>query len=560
MYRLLIVDDEPYTVDGLYEMLQNEAGGFGEDAMAGARLPELDLYRAYSAIEAIDWLNRAKIDIVLSDIRMPGMDGLQLLKEIRARWPRCKVLFLTGMNGLPYVQQALRDGSVDYILKTEGDEPILRGIRKAAETIREELRNDRILQDARTKVREAIPSLRSQWFRKALLHGLEDSGLTASRMAELDCSLDAGKPLLPVLARVDRWPEGSTATDRKLLQYAIENMLTELFDRVVLQIVPVDDYYLMALIQPKDGRDRSLGEALSSVDSGETMLAYVRGTLETAQAAVAEWLRLPLSVACGRGTVAWEELAVAYYRMRRKLVLGVGDGESMHLMTGPGGASGRCGGSSPMLLPRQRERLDAALESGRAAEAQEAISACFDPSGDYAGYLEAYYTVANQLIGFMNRWGWQDRLAETIGLERLVDVKGHPTREAAVDFLREAAGKLVAFKKGAQEEKTDWIVDKVNRHIRDRVGGDLSLNALAELVYLNPAYLSVLYKQMTGSNISEVVARVRLEKAKELLADAQLKIHEIASAVGFDNAGYFARFFRKHIGIGPQEYRDQTIR
>ncbi len=81
MHRLLIVDDEPYTVDGLYEMLEE------------ADLPELELYRAYSAIEAIEWLNRIKIDIVLSDIRMPGMDGLRLLKEIRARWPRCKVIF-----------------------------------------------------------------------------------------------------------------------------------------------------------------------------------------------------------------------------------------------------------------------------------------------------------------------------------------------------------------------------------------------------------------------------------------------------------------------------------
>lgn len=170
MYRLLIVDDEPYTVDGLYELLQDST------------MPELDLYKACSAEEALQWLLRVKIDIVLSDIRMPGMDGLQLRKKVKERWPLCKFIFLTGMNDAGYARQALRDGSVDYILKTEGDEPILKSIRAAIDALDRELLNDRHLLSAKVRLKQALPALRNDWFRRLLLYGCEEAGMTQAKI------------------------------------------------------------------------------------------------------------------------------------------------------------------------------------------------------------------------------------------------------------------------------------------------------------------------------------------------------------------------------------------
>ncbi|WP_372635246.1 response regulator [Cohnella sp.] len=543
MHRLLIVDDEPYTVDGLHEMLQE------------ADLPEMDLYRAYSAIEAIEWLNRVKIDLVLSDIRMPGMDGLRLLKEIRSRWPRCKVIFLTGMNEMSYVRQALRDGSIDYILKTEGDEPIVRAIGSAIEALQEEWRRDQFVLDAQARVRQAMPTLRNDWFRRLLLHGAEDAGLSAARLAELECPLDADAKLLPVLARVDRWPEEMNGSDRTLLQFAFENIMAELLDGAKLQTVFVDEHYTMLLLQRPDGSEPS-----GPFRDEEAMAGYVTGTLETAQSICTRLLRLPVSVICSLAFVSWDELAVTYYRMRRKLVVGIGQGENMQLLSCGGGGPRPIGERLPTLLSRQRERLDIALESGRLEEAADAISSAIGHSGEYAHYLEAYYTVANLMIGLVNRSGWDSLLAEDNRMERLMDAKSHPTREQAVSYLQETAERLIAFKRDVQEERTVRIVDRVNLHIRENIGGDLSLTALAELVYLNPAYLSVLYKQTTGQNLSDYIAGVRLEKAKELLQHSPLKIHELAAAVGFDNAGYFTRFFRKRTGLGPLEYREQAGR
>ena len=94
-------------------------------------------------------LNQTKIDVVLSDIRMPGISGLDLQDEIMKRWPNCKVIFLTGYNEFELVQKAVREGAVNYILKTEGDEEILDSVKKAIALIRSE-RSSKNFTEART--------------------------------------------------------------------------------------------------------------------------------------------------------------------------------------------------------------------------------------------------------------------------------------------------------------------------------------------------------------------------------------------------------------------------
>ena len=107
MYRILVIDDEPIIADGLYEL-------FAQDETFA-----LEVHKVYSAPDALKLLDRLRIDIVLSDIKMPGMNGLELLTQIHRRWPFCHVIFLSGYSDFEYVQKAMQLGADSYILKAK---------------------------------------------------------------------------------------------------------------------------------------------------------------------------------------------------------------------------------------------------------------------------------------------------------------------------------------------------------------------------------------------------------------------------------------------------------
>ena len=113
MYRLLIVDDEQHIVHWLYDLFSSVSDF------------NLEVYKAYSGREALHILHETNIDIILSDYRMPGMSGLELLNIINENWSDRRVVFLSGYNEFDYIYKVTANGAISYLLKTEDDEKIL---------------------------------------------------------------------------------------------------------------------------------------------------------------------------------------------------------------------------------------------------------------------------------------------------------------------------------------------------------------------------------------------------------------------------------------------------
>lgn len=535
MYRLLIVDDEPFTVDGLYEMLLDEADR------------DLDIYRAYSAEDAMGWLSRTKMDIVLSDIRMPEMDGLQLQQWIHSRWPRCKVIFLTGVNDIQYAQLAQRGGGVDYILKTEGDEAIVNSIQRASIAIQEDLRNEDLMARAKGQLKELLPMLRREWFTALLEQGRVATDNLPARLRELDTLLHPEEAVMLVCGRVDHWEERYSLSDQSLLLYAVQNIAEEFMDRVVMLPVMLSGAYFVWIIQPKDTGETEWDE----------LPAYIQGTLESIQQTCKSLLQIPVSFISYGSQADWEDIAKIFHLLKQSLILGLGNGQEMILIY-RGEESKEHASEVPALAIT---RIESAVEMGQKPLFLELLHELFRGLPNrFTVYAQNYYAVAVILLNKWNKMNQNDTGdgadAETT-LRRLLDVNAHKTKEQAVQFLSEMGCNLIQHGKQEQDERTERIINKLNRYIVEHLDKDLSLALLADVVYLNPSYLSNLYKTYTGRNISDYITELRVERAKTLLADSQAKVQEVAVAVGFDTAGYFTRFFKKHVGVTPQEFRSR---
>ncbi|MBE9915915.1 response regulator [Paenibacillus donghaensis] len=172
MYRLLIVDDMPIVADGL------------EGLLRGAVHLNVELYKACSGSTALDILRSKRIDIVLSDIKMPGMEGIDLLKEIRLHWPHCKVVFLTAYDDFEYVRSAMSLGGFEYILKVEDDRKIIRTIERAINSLNEENVARSLIQQAYRELLDADGggAMRDVPFGSEAVRGtLRELGLAAER-------------------------------------------------------------------------------------------------------------------------------------------------------------------------------------------------------------------------------------------------------------------------------------------------------------------------------------------------------------------------------------------
>lgn len=442
MYRLLIVDDEPNIVNGLVQLFQENAQF------------EFDVCKAFSAKEAIAIAKKMKLDILVSDIRMPQKSGLQLVDEILFYWPFCRIIFLTGYSDFDYIHEALRKKVDDYILKSEGIDPIFEAVKTATRNLDEENRR-RIQKEKAQMLFQFAEPLLKQELMKRLLDGETVRTLRNElRYEDVDFRIMADGPAFLLIGSFDRLEDVASKGRLKAVQRIFDNCLPSSIRR---EQTVMDDDILVWLLQPAEElRSRFPG---SEETQSNAVKGYMRGILEQVQNESEKLLGAFLSFGIsGNLEGAWDTIRHQY--------------ESMKLML-----------------------------KNRTLAGQQMVTIDHESSSHHE---EALYE----------------------------------------------SGRL------KQEEMKSIVINQINMHIHDHLSGDLSLTAIAEKVHFNPSYLSRYYKQMTGRNMLEYIQSKRLEEALYLMQHTNLKLNEIAVRVGFDSHPYFTTFFKRKMGISPQEYRN----
>jgi len=546
MYRLLIVDDEEIITDGLYEVFSRF-------------MPEqLDVVRAYSAREALNWMARTRIDIILTDIAMPGMNGIEMTEHILSYWPRCRVVFLTGHSEFEYAYRAIQMPNVKYLLKTEGYDRVQNTVREIVQEIHRGNQEFLLLEQSREQA-YAFEFMAQGDYLRGLLHESHTFGSDPDPLAQdflkLNIGLDPRQPVVMVLGRLS-FPEGLSYTQRSEIVAAARSLWDGHLSEQTRSIGITDRYGdFVWFLQPASRTEEQ---------NDERLIRYLEGTLELIQEACIQSLRLTIGFTVSGVSCEWRGVTSQYERLRRLHQLKMGDGITVlqrdlaEPSSGSSGAYARDGG----LPAHKAEQLTAHLEAGRAAEfyesLQELTAAMLDNIGCASARrtAEAYYSVALVLFSHINRLGLHGRIDECGKLMRLDD---HPSMREGFQYLRHTAEQVFGFKLQEDRNRATQVIDRICQYIEDHLSEDLSLVRLAEIHYFNPSYLSRFFKQERGINLSDYIDRCRIVKARELLRSSEYKIRDVASAVGYEAAHSFTRFFKKMAGMTPQEFRDSLI-
>lgn len=540
MYRLLLVDDEAEILDWLFELFQDV-----QDI-------ELDVCRALSGYEALDILERTKIDVILSDIRMPGLNGLQLMEKVRGRWPQCRIIFLTGYSDFDSIYTAVQAEGVSYLLKTEEDERIVYAVRHAVQELERGARDRELQQRMEEYLAAMLPYQQRDYVRRLVRDAEEGPQATQEALDELSLELCRDAPLYAAAASFDRavkaGPPLATARPTLSLRMRADELFGPSFVQVcAIQLVDADAVWLL---QPRE--EGEPGEAG----------ARLGGVLEALQDFSRENLGLTLSAAYWSGPVAWDQLVEVFQWL--SALLGAGENIGMELLLNERSFSAtRENRRDYLCLPVDWSRMDVALERGNTNAFMQVLTAAAtalrgrakeDPVAQ-----EIYYRCAATLLGQINR-----RLGADVdavpGASKLLRAGDHGNWDAAADYLLSMGKALFNLQRGVQQKTVHESVERIKEYIRAHLGEDLSLVRLAELFYFNPSYLSRLFKQATGRNLIDYITQLRVERAQTMLLDHRRRIGDIATALGFESQHYFARFFKKATGMAPQEYREHLLR
>ncbi|SDD63127.1 two-component system, response regulator YesN [Paenibacillus sp. UNCCL117] len=514
--RIMIVDDEVIIRTGLCTVIDWKELG-------------LDLLPpAESAEEALGRIPQEKPHIVLTDIRMPGMDGIELSKAIKKLLPETEIVILTGYDDFAYAQQALREGVTDYLLKTSGPEEIIKAAMKAKQNIAgkwETLRQEQVQNAA----------LRSQQLEKLLGGASEDEAAlqTVSRWMQEkgviggERDTGAGAELHVLLVQAGGWGEGRFA---KLLLGAAENMLSELLP--CISLLKQDRLLLVLGGGPGFAWRRRLEQSLQRLR--DTLKCTVFGALGGPAASLAELHRSCL-----------EAEDIGSYR----LLLGeqgLFDMEDIRRRTG-----GRT-----VCSQKEESELAAILMSNNLTQlryyANEIVRSQMDEQTATPASLQAFL---QSVVIAGHRWLERARGGGSGGVAQAgtgfaLNASSRPEDE----LFKLLSSLMAAFHESICDSRYSYVHRAV-AYIREHLDHHLSLQEVARFVHLNPNHFSEVFKKETGQSYIEFVTQERMRKAADILQSTQLKISEVAGMVGYEDIKYFGQQFKRHTGRTPSEFR-----
>jgi len=485
-------------------------------------------------------MNEHKIDILITDICMPQMSGLELYDVIRETWPHTKMIFLTGYLEFDYVYKVHKHAR--YVLKAEDDREIVGALR---ETI-DEIENDLLLEQAvldSSRLQQRSKYYERMLLLKELVDGTADAQmLTQEQMDLLGVDLTLDQPVYCVMIRCAAMRQLDFAR-----QYSAGERMALLIARYFRELFRYSFF----------GYNKNLTYLL--LQPTKQLLRVERsleGICETFQKAVKKNLSLDVAIYICNRAFSFAE-AVDNFSAISDRMLGMAEDE-VYI----GNPEQRPEGDDrnlPEEVRRELSRVHQLLERrfdnlDREGILESIMQIQQLTQGTDSMYdlqiLELYCAVSGRVLSY----------AKKIGLpEEAVSCLGSCYRGWNQAFGNLARVVEYAFRhvESTIENKNEDVVNRIKTYIWEHLDGDTSLYVLSGHVHLCPEHLLRVFKKQEGVTVLQYINDLKLSRARQMLSDTDIQIKDIATKLGFTSAGYFGRFFKSKLGVTPNYYREK---
>jgi two-component system response regulator YesN len=532
MESILIVDDEQIEREGIRDNIDWIKLGFDRVEIAA------------DGQQALQMIEQSPPSILLTDICMPFMDGLELCKTVRSLDPTIKVIIVTGHDEFPYAQQAVHLGASELILKPVTAQELTLVLQNISQQIDQERAIRRDLDHLRAQMQESLPILRERF----LIRFLQDH-VARDNWDEQSTTLGIkliGTQWLVIAIRVDHWED------------VIKTLVYEKAELLLLAIETICQEYSQSFPDRFiiHGEDSVLNIILGDHSDQLEVDALAFGQI--IRKMVADNLEITVTVGVGRLTKDIFSLANSYRDALTALGyrLLLGDDRIISI------ADMEPNNRGPVVIKTEySHRLATSVRTGAVKEVDQAVedlisflSASKVPVS--VGRMVVMHAITEILEAAYELNGSETQVA--MDYQIFFEIQRSETLSEIKTWLHKVCVELATSVQMRRESDLHLMIEQAKVHILNHfTNPDLSLQDICQLLHVSSSYFSLIFKRETGNTFLGFLTEHRIHKAKELLLSTSLKGYQIAEQVGYVDPNYFSTTFRKHCGISPLQFRER---
>ena len=526
MYKILIVDDEKIIRNAICDVVFKNS--------------DFEVFSAENGVQALSIIENNKIDAMFLDIKMPKLNGIEVLKTLNEKQVNIKTIVLSGYEEFEYAKVAIECGALNYLVKPVVPSNIIKLVADIKKILDKEYQQNKELEDLKKQMQENLDFVKEKLFNDILSNRI-DKGSFNERLKLLNIELNGSYYQIAI---IDILKYGFYATDEKyqLINYSIYQFLKKhILDYKNTEYFQINSNQFIILFSFDSKQPKNIKEELYEIKKVIDNKFNISSTIGIG------------NIYYGIDNIKRSYLE-AFNTVRFEAISGQENVVDISEINGVGISLDYLFDTEAFLIhfklgdiQKVKELLNQIFDK---VENQMEQSVDIDSFNLFCIRILIYIFIALKEININPRNIDIDEkklLLDVFELKSFDELK-----KKIFNIIDKASTEVDEYKKNKKKDTIDRIKSIINQNYNK----DISTKYLSEIMYLNQNYLGQLFKNEAGISINDYLNRVRITKAKSLIKNTELMIYEVAEQVGFNDPQYFSTVFKKVVGVSPKEYKE----
>jgi len=528
MYRVMIVDDEIGVRESLKAKINWNSLGFQIAAEAS------------NGQEALSYMQQQKFDVVITDIQMPVMNGVQFFNECSSRYLNTKIIVLSGYSDFEYTKAAIKAGIVDYLIKPVARKELLELLTRIKEELDREKQEENQRKKEEWQLKQLLSEQQEQFLYQLVKNEWTSGPFVQDRLVQLKLQNINDHNNFQFITAEMKIPEKRIEQNRSRLDllYLSFRLLCKELANSTSQILCFQDLTL-----PNMMHFILMSDSLSALE------AQTNAFVLDLEKKIKNILKLDMKVGIGKVVHSLEDFKNGYASSLLDWGLKVqGNAGSVHITP-----------VTQDLSTETERRMVVELEKGNKQAFQTLLSQLLFPNEQLSTINFSFLAVRVVIMirSLAARYGSDQEKLQELSLSCMFAIWQFSSQDIVFRKIMEFAEYVMQLIQSQKTTSGEGVIELICKYIQENYSCELTLATLSELFHFNEAYLSSLFKTYTKMNFSDYLLMVRMKKAEKLMKDTDLKLTDIAQLVGYTNSSYFSTAFKKFFHVSPSVYREQ---